>query len=57
MRSMINVLLSSWLWIGISPLLNLCLGCFCVIVGTLEQGYPLLQCGGVVPMRLPLVTW
>jgi hypothetical protein len=28
-----------------------------VFVGTLKQGYPLLQCGGAVPMRLPLVAW
>jgi hypothetical protein len=26
-------------------------------VGTLEQGYPLLQCECTVPMRLPLVVW
>jgi hypothetical protein len=26
-------------------------------VGTQEQGYPLLQCEGTVPMRLPLVAW
>jgi hypothetical protein len=26
-------------------------------VGTLKQGYPLLQCEGAVPMRLPLVVW
>jgi hypothetical protein len=26
-------------------------------VGTLEQGYPLLQCEGTVPMWLPLVAW
>jgi hypothetical protein len=26
-------------------------------VGTLKQGYPLLQCEDVVPVRLPLVVW
>jgi hypothetical protein len=26
-------------------------------VSTLEQGYPLLQCEGAVPRRLPLVAW
>jgi hypothetical protein len=26
-------------------------------VGTLKQRYPLLQCEGAVPMRLPLVAW
>jgi hypothetical protein len=26
-------------------------------VGTLKQGYPLLQCEGTVPMRLSLVAW
>jgi hypothetical protein len=26
-------------------------------IGTLKQGYPLLQCEGTVPMRLPLVAW
>jgi hypothetical protein len=26
-------------------------------VGTLKQGYPLLQCEGTVPMRLSLVVW
>ena len=27
------------------------------LVGTLKQGYPLLQCEGTVPMRLSLVAW
>jgi hypothetical protein len=26
-------------------------------IGTLKQGYPLLQCEGTVPMRLSLVAW
>jgi hypothetical protein len=26
-------------------------------VGTLKQGYPLLQCEGTVPMWLSLVAW
>jgi hypothetical protein len=26
-------------------------------VGTLNQGYPLLQCEGAESMRLPLATW